>query len=262
MSKKKYEMTLRGNRALTGDIFEMILAFSPEDKPVAVVPGQFVGVYPKDSAMLLPRPVSICGYDAASGQLRLVYRTAGAGTRSLAELKTGESLQVLGILGNGYDLAELEGRKVLLLGGGVGIPPLLELAGQLAGKAETAAVLGYRDRETFLAEDFEKYCRVYIASEDGSKGVRGNVLDAVREHGLDCDVICACGPLPMLRAVKAFALEKGADCYISLEERMACGVGACLGCVCGTAKEDPHSHVNNARVCTEGPVFEAGAVTI
>ncbi len=262
MSKRVYETTLCERRALTEDIFEMILAFAPEDKPDAVTPGQFVGVYTGDAAMLLPRPVSICGYDAGEGRLRLVCRAQGAGTKYLRSLKPGAVVRVLGILGNGYDLAALEGRKALLLGGGVGIPPMLELAARLKDRAEVTAVLGYRDAADFLAEDFAQVCSVYVATEDGSKGIRGNVLDAVRQKGIESDVVCACGPLPMLRAVKEYAKERGIPCFVSLEERMACGVGACLGCVCRTAGEDAHSHVRNARVCTEGPVFAAEEVEL
>ncbi|MBQ3974048.1 MAG: dihydroorotate dehydrogenase electron transfer subunit, partial [Lachnospiraceae bacterium] len=114
----------------------------------------------------------------------------------------------------------------------------------------------------FLKEEFEKYCPVLVATEDGSRGIKGNVLDAVRAAGISPDVICACGPSPMLRAVKAYAEEAGTLCFISLEERMACGVGACLGCVAPTTKKDDHSHVNNTRVCTEGPVFDAEYIAL
>ena len=122
--------------------------------------------------------------------------------------------------------------------------------------------MGYRDADCFLREDFEKNGEVYIATEDGSVGTKGNVMDAIRENALKADVIYACGPMPMLRAIKRYAEEAGINAYISLEERMACGVGACLGCVCKTTKKDAHSHVNNARICTDGPVFEAKEVEI
>ena len=111
-------------------------------------------------------------------------------------------------------------------------------------------------------EDFKKQAPLEVATEDGSVGVKGNVMDVIREKNLKCDVIFACGPMPMLRAIKKYAEENGVAAYISLEERMACGVGACLGCVCKTTHKDSHSHVNNARVCTEGPVFEASEVEI
>ena len=104
--------------------------------------------------------------------------------------------------------------------------------------------------------------KVHIATDDGSFGTQGTVLDAIREKGLKADLICACGPMPMLKALKAYAAGEGIKAYISLEERMACGVGACLGCVCRTVKKDEHSGVNNARVCVEGPVFDARDVDI
>ena len=114
-----------------------------------------------------------------------------------------------------------------------------------------------------LHDDFLPHCNVYIATEDGSVGVKGNVLDALRAStAIKPDVIMACGPMPMLRAIKKYAEENDIIAYISLEERMACGIGACLGCVCKTVKKDDHSHVNNTRICTEGPVFDAREVDI
>ena len=104
-------------------------------------------------------------------------------------------------------------------------------------------------------DEFKQQGRVYVATEDGSAGTEGNVLDAIRENGLDAEIIYACGPMPMLRAIKAYAEENDILCYISLEERMACGIGACLGCVCKTKDVDAHSNVHNKRVCKDGPVF-------
>lgn len=109
----------------------------------------------------------------------------------------------------------------------------------------------------FLNEEFEKYGHVTIATEDGSTGTKGNVLDAVREHAIKGDIIYACGPTPMLRAIKAYAIENQIECFISMEEKMACGIGACLACVCKSKEIDGHSHVHNKRVCKEGPVFRA-----
>lgn len=129
-------------------------------------------------------------------------------------------------------------------------------------EAEKSIVLGYRDSHLFLAEDLAKYGKVYAATEDGSQGTRGNVLDAIGENALEADLIYACGPMPMLRAVKRYAAQRGIKAYISLEEHMACGVGACLGCVVKTRDVDPHSHVHNARICTDGPVFDAEEVDI
>lgn len=227
---------------------------------VGAVPGQFLGVYTKDKSKLLPRPISICEVREDKKALRIVYRVAGAGTDEFSGYKAGDAVEVLGNLGNGFPLQEAEGKKVFLMGGGIGVPPILELAKRM--KAEKQIVLGYRDGKTFLREDFEKYGKVFIATEDGSVGTRGNVMDAIAEEGLEADMIYACGPMPMLRAIRAYAAEHGIKAYISLEEHMACGVGACLGCVVKTKEKDAHSHVNNARICTDGPVFEAGEVEI
>ena len=176
----------------------------------------------------------------------------------MALWKEGDLVEILGPLGNGFpDVSE--DRTAFLIGGGIGIPPMLELARSL--KCRKKVILGYRD-ELFLNEEFEPYGDVFIATEDGSRGTRGNVLDAVREHGLKGDVIMACGPAPMLKALKAYAAEQGMECYLSLEERMACGVGACLACVCRTKEVDSHSNVHNRRICKDGPVFRAEEVEL
>lgn len=222
--------------------------------------GQFAAVYPHNAATLLPRPISICEVDSDRSRLRLVYRVAGKGTAEFAACRAGDTLDVLGVLGNGFPVEKAVGRKVFLMGGGIGIPPMLQLAKEL--EAEKHILLGYRERDLFLQEDLGKYGQVHIATEDGSVGVQGNVMDIIRVNALQADMIMACGPMPMLRAIKQYAEERGIDAYISLEERMACGVGACLGCVCRTSGIDHHSHVNNARICTDGPVFEAKEVEI
>ena len=222
-------------------------------------PGQFVMVYPKDASTILPRPISIC--EVCGDTLRLVYRVQGKGTREFSLYQEGESVKVLGPLGNGFPVEAGKGKKSILIGGGIGVPPILELAKALKGE-DVTILAGYRNSDMFLVEDFKKQATLEIATEDGSVGVKGNVMDVIREKNLKCDVIFACGPMPMLKAIKKYAEEAGVTAYISLEERMACGVGACLGCVCKTTKKDEHSHVNNARVCTEGPVFEASEVEI
>lgn len=224
------------------------------------VPGQFIMVYPMDKSTILPRPISICEVKNDT-VLRLVYRVAGKGTAEFSKYEAGDKVRVLGPLGNGFPLNKAIGKRSVLIGGGIGVPPILELSKQLKNEAVTA-LLGYRNNDLFLKNDFDKYVKTVIATEDGSIGTKGNVLDAMREQGMECDVIFACGPMPMLRAIKKYAEEKNIEAYISLEERMACGVGACLGCVAKTVNKDAHSHVNNARVCTEGPVFDAREVDI
>lgn len=223
-------------------------------------PGQFIGVYPRDRSTLLPRPISICEVREDGRALRIVYRVAGAGTAEFSGYRPGEPVSILGTLGNGFPLDRAKGKKVFLMGGGIGVPPILELAKRM--DADKRIVVGYRDGKTFLREDFEKYGKVYIATEDGSVGTKGNVMDAIAENGLEADMIYACGPMPMLRAIKAYAASHQIKAYISLEEHMACGVGACLGCVVKTKETDRHSHVHNARICTDGPVFDAEEVEI
>ncbi len=228
--------------------------------------GQFVGVFTDNASLLLPRPISICGVSDDRKSIRLVYRVAGKGTDEFSRLKEGDEVSLLGVLGNGYDIEKIKSigngnTRALLLGGGIGVPPMLQLAKELqAAGVKVISVMGYRDAGTFLLDEFKKYSDTYVASEDGSVGTKGNVLDAVKENGSEFDCICACGPLPMLKAIKTFAGEKPA--FISLEERMACGVGACLGCIVKTTDVDHHSHVNNARICTDGPVFEASEVDL
>ena len=217
-------------------------------------PGQFLSLYSRDTSRLLPRPISIC--EIRDQDIRLVFRKVGKGTEEFSHLSEGDSLKVLGPLGNGFPL---ESGRALLIGGGIGVPPLLELARHLPG--EKTLAMGYRSR-TYLEEELKKEGELLIATEDGSKGTRGNVLDAIREHAPAADVIYACGPLPMLRAVKAYAEEQKIRAWISMEEKMACGIGACLACVCQTAEVDDHSKVHNARICKEGPVFDAEDVML
>ncbi len=256
MAKEKKTVSVVSQEYLSQDVCSMWLQAG--DMALEAGPGQFLSVYCRDGSRLLPRPVSICEIDKNLGRIRIVYRTVGSGTREMALWKEGDLVEILGPLGNGFpDVSE--DRTAFLIGGGIGIPPMLELARSL--KCRKKVILGYRD-ELFLNEEFEPYGDVFIATEDGSRGTRGNVLDAVREHGLKGDVIMACGPAPMLKALKAYAAEQGMECYLSLEERMACGVGACLACVCRTKEVDSHSNVHNRRICKDGPVFRAEEVEL
>ncbi|MBQ9278551.1 MAG: dihydroorotate dehydrogenase electron transfer subunit [Lachnospiraceae bacterium] len=217
-------------------------------------PGQFVNLYSADKSRLLPRPISICEIDKTAGTLRLVYRVVGDGTKEFSTLTSDHTIEVMGPLGNGF---ALEGKKAIIIGGGIGIPPMLELSKQL--DCEKSIVLGFRDEE-FLSEEFAPYGTVYKSSDAGNIGVKGTVMDAIKEYGITGDVIYACGPLPMLRAISDYALANGIVAQISMEEKMACGIGACLACVCKSKEVDEHSKVNNKRVCKEGPVFYAGEV--
>ena len=235
-------------------IFDMELSF-PKGAALAK-PGQFIAMYCNDKSKLLPRPISICGINKEEGTLRVVYRVAGEGTKEFSEMKEGDTLEVMGPLGNGFALKE---EKAIIIGGGIGIPPMLELAKQL--NVEKTVVLGYRT-STFLKDEFEAVCDVKVATEDGSQGTKGTVIDAIEKYGVEGKVIYACGPMPMLKALAVYAEEHGMEAQISLEERMACGIGACLGCICKTKEKGHHTNVNNTRICKDGPVFLATEVEI
>ncbi len=260
MAKFMENAQVISQKEISEGIFDLVL--KTENIAGDARAGQFVSVYTADGAHLLPRPISLCDVDKEAGTIRLVYRVVGFGTTEFSGLKEGDTVRILGPLGNGYDLSA---KKALVMGGGIGIPPLLQLSKKLSHtgmkKEDIQVVLGFRD-VCFLDDEFEKYGNVYIATEDGSKGTAGNVLNAVAENDLKADVIYACGPTPMLRAIKAYALENDIECYLSLEEKMACGIGACLGCVCQSTDVDEHSHVHNKRVCADGPVFNAKEIEL
>ena len=260
MNRKKENAVVISQEMLADGIFSMWLRTEASQ---AAVPGQFISMYTNDGSKLLPRPISICEIDKAEGALRVVYRVTGenTGTKQFSECKAGDTIPVIGPLGNGFPLEKAEGKKAFLMGGGIGVPPILELSKQL-NAAEKQIVMGYRDANTFLKEQFEANGTVYVSTEDGSVGTKGNVMDAIRENGLTADIIYACGPTPMLRAIKNFAEENGIECYISLEERMACGIGACLACVCKSKEKDHHTNVHNKRICKDGPVFLSTEVEI
>lgn len=260
MTKKREDAVVLSQESIAKDIYSMWLKTGAASE---ARPGQFISMYTNDGSKLLPRPISICEINKEEGSLRVVYRVTGenTGTEQFSKMKSGEIVPIVGPLGNGFPCERAEGKRVFLMGGGIGVPPILELAKQMnCGKKQI--VVGYRDAETFLKEEFEQNGEVYISTEDGSVGTKGNVMDAIRENSLEADVIYACGPTPMLRAIKNYAEENGIECWISLEERMACGIGACLACVCQSKEKDHHSNVNNKRICKDGPVFLSTEVEI
>lgn len=254
MSIKKIKAAVVSQEQLASDVFSMWLAVG--DMALEAKPGQFISVYSSDDSKLLPRPISICEIDKNAGHLRIVYRVVGYGTKEFSGCRAGDILEVMGPLGNGY---ELKDKKAILVAGGIGIPPMLELAKAL--DCEKTIVLGYRD-ELFLNQEFERYGEVVIATEDGSCGTTGNVLDAIRAEGVEGEIIYSCGPMPMLRALKDYAAEHQIEAWISLEEKMACGIGACLACVCKSKDVDHHTNVHNKRICKDGPVFNAQEVEL
>ena len=258
-ARKRETVTVVSQEQLADGIFSMWIQ---TEAAKTARPGQFISMYTNDGSKLLPRPISICEIDTETSKLRVVYRVTAekTGTEQLSKMKAGDTLPIIGPLGNGFPLEAGKGKRAFLIGGGIGVPPILELAKQL--DCEKQIIMGYRDADTFLKEQFEENGTVYISTEDGSVGTKGNVMDAIRENGLEADIIYACGPTPMLRAIKQYAEEQGIECYISLEERMACGIGACLACVCQSKEKDHHSNVNNKRICKDGPVFLSTEVEI
>lgn len=258
-ARKRETVTVVSQEQLADGIFSMWIQ---TEAAKTARPGQFISMYTNDGSKLLPRPISICEIDTETSKLRVVYRVTAekTGTEQFSKMKAGDTLPIIGPLGNGFPLEAGKGKRAFLIGGGIGVPPILELAKQL--DCEKQIIMGYRDADTFLKEQFEENGTVYISTEDGSVGTKGNVMDAIRENGLEADIIYACGPTPMLRAIKQYAEEQEIECYISLEERMACGIGACLACVCQSKEKDHHSNVNNKRICKDGPVFLSTEVEI
>ncbi len=257
--KKKITATVLSQKEIAPRIFDMWIATDLAEQAKA---GQFIGVYPKDRSTLLPRPISICQVSDKKDALRIVYRIAGQGTAEFSSYQEGDSVEILGTLGNGFPTEAAEGKKVFLMGGGIGIPPMLELARELPASTEKQIIVGYRDDQLFLKEDLEKHGTVYIATEDGSVGTKGNVMNAIEENALQADVIFACGPMPMLRAIKKVCGRKRNQ-GIYLPGRAYGLRRGCLPGLRGKDKEvDHHSHVHNARICTDGPVFEAKEVEI
>jgi len=230
-------------------------------------PGQFVhvkcgpGIDP-----LLRRPISICDVNTDEGILDMIYRVEGSGTKILSEAVPGALIDVLGPLGQGFPV---QGRKVgehaVLVGGGVGVPPLLYLAKQLVDKGvKVTSVIGFGTAsQVFLEQELAQYGKVHVATIDGSKGVQGMVTDILNDqYGLalsDWDVLYSCGPLPMLKALQVKFQETDKEAYLSLEQRMGCGVGACLACVCTAAEGSEKSYY---KICSDGPVFPLREVVL
>ena len=241
-----------------------------DGKPLPeMVPGQFVEVRVDGSpSTFLRRPISINFVDRELNELWLLVATVGDGTRKLADLKAGDTLNCLLPLGNGFTAAK-QGEKVLLIGGGVGVAPLLYMGAEMRDKGiEPTFLLGARTAKDLLLLDiFKRYGRVFVTTEDGSEGEKGFVTNHSILQNERFDRISTCGPTPMMKAVARFAKEKGIDCEASLENLMACGLGACLCCVekvktsLDQTTPDPsysggESQTTNVCVCKDGPVFD------
>lgn len=235
------------NECIALDTYKMIISSSLSKE---MKPGQFVNI--KVDGYMLRRPISISNIE--DDGYTIIYKVVGDGTAKLASLKSNDTVNVFGPLGNPYPIHE-ELDTILIVGGGVGIPPLYEVAKRYRLlKKQVDVVLGFNDLiSIFYEEEFKQLgCNVYIATMDGSKGTKGTVLDAIKENKVISDFLYSCGPMPMLKALE----EKYTKGYTSFEARMACGIGACMGCVC----KDKKDHEIYYRICKEGPVFAIGKV--
>lgn len=236
--KKQTQFTILENAPLTASVYRMVLR---GDTSAITAPGQFVNI--ALDGKFLRRPISVCDYDAST--LTLIYKVVGSGTAQLSAMGGG-TLDILTGLGNGYDISAA-GDAPVLIGGGVGVPPMYRLAKDLTATGKTVSViLGFNTgSEIFLREEFEALgCKVIVTTADGSVGLRGFVTDALKD--MDYSYFYACGPEPMLKAVYKASKTPG---QMSFEERMGCGFGACMGCSCKTL-------TGYKRICKDGPVMK------
>jgi dihydroorotate dehydrogenase electron transfer subunit len=249
---------ISSQKEIAADIYE--LTVKGELVGQISAPGQFVHIRVSNGwDPLLRRPISISSFDKKQKSMTMIYRKEGRGTTMLAELGPGKQLDILGPLGNGFPVDEVSrGETALLVGGGIGVPPLYELSNQLVEKGvKVIHVLGFQtETAVFYEKEFLENGETYVTTVDGSYGRKGFVTDVMKDLRFDC--IYTCGPTPMLKAIEQSYSDK--KMFLSLEERMGCGIGACFACVC-KSKEDP-TGVAYKKVCSDGPVFRAGEVLI
>ncbi|WP_208589275.1 dihydroorotate dehydrogenase electron transfer subunit [Gracilibacillus suaedae] len=249
----KQLLTIKSHMQIAEDTFEVVL-HSPLAKELK--PGQFVHIALANH--MLRRPVSVAGVDTESETFTIIFKIFGAGTRELSKFQAGDSLDVILPCGSYYPVDQLEIDHALIVGGGIGVPPLYYLAKTLKEKGiKVTSVLGFQSKEQiFYEEKFQALGNTYIATNDGSYGKKGFVTDIINELNPAFDYFFSCGPTPMLKAVSG-QLD-GHKGYISLEERMGCGVGTCYACVV-PLKEDPKK---SKKICKDGPVFSANEVIL
>ena len=249
-------MIIKQNRPIAKDIYEMVLETGSHEGVEQIKPGQFVNI--RVEGFYLRRPISICDWNEDEDTITIAYKTVGAGTKKMASMRAGEKLDVLWPLGHGFDIdaaaeavgkrgaGSASGARCLLIGGGVGVPPMVALCRKLTeAGAKATAVLGFRTSDEVIYEKklIDMGADVFLVTEDGSAGKRGYVTEAIT----DCDIFFACGPEAMLKAL-CEEMPEGIPGQLSFEERMGCGFGACMGCSCKT-------RYGSKRICKEGPVL-------
>lgn len=245
-------MTVASQEQIADHIYEMVL--EGDITQGMETPGQFVHVRVDDTTEhVLRRPISIADINKESSRFTIVYRAEGGGTKKMAELMEGDAIDILSPLGNGYPLEQND--HVLIVGGGIGVPPLYELSKRLNNMGvKTTHVLGFNSKkDVFYEERFKALGETYVATADGSYGTEGFVTDIIRKLNDEFDCFYACGPKVML---KVLSETMDIDGYISLEERLGCGFGVCYACVC------EKSDGNYVKLCTEGPVFKKGEILL
>ena len=257
---KKETMKVLAHKELAPSIFELTL--QGELVSEMKQPGQFVHIKTTEGTEpLLRRPISISSYNHSENQFTMIYRAEGKGTTLLSQRKEAEGIDILGPLGNGFPVHEARaGETALLVGGGIGVPPLFQLSKMLVARGvRVIHVLGFQTKAAvFYEEEFRELGDTYIATADGTYGTKGFVTTLIEKLGTEFETIFSCGPTPMLKALEAGYRDK--KLYLSLEERMGCGIGACFACVCHTA-DDPEGF-SYKKVCSDGPVFRAGEVVL
>ena len=245
-------ITVKSNRQIAAGIFETV--FETGSDLSGILPGQFISLYPKNPVLTLPRPFAVC--DTEGSELKIVSMIVGKGTEELSQYSEGGTVKAMFPLGNGFDFEEAaKHRNHVLVGGSIGAAPLLLLAKTLSGMGcSVSTYLGFKS-EALLVDEFKKYSeKLFVATDDGSRGEKGTVTELLNRHEPNGDMYYACGPVPMLKALDAYLRDRGAEGQFSLDERMACGFGACVGCAVKIRKagSDDWQYL---KVCKDGPVF-------
>jgi dihydroorotate dehydrogenase electron transfer subunit len=249
MKQFKYVEVVDNIQISKQGIFQLVI-----NDTQSILPGQFYNLYIDDKSLLLPRPVSVS--ESTQNLTKFVYRVVGKGTEKLTQLKTGNKIKVLGPLGNGFSLPDYKAPSIVI-GGGVGIAPLLELTKQIKG--EKYVYLGF-DESPFLVDEFTKYStNFYCSTMSGKDGFHGNVIELLKNYPMEAKFVYACGPKKMLERLVQEMKTKAVKIQVSMEERMGCGIGACLGCAIKIKKSDQEEW-KYLRVCKDGPVFDGSEV--